>query len=68
MDCNLESAFDPVEIEARQDAVLRDLTELEQRIEAVLAEYLGTPAKTCSPSPAEQPPIPVASTGRRRAA
>jgi tetrahydromethanopterin S-methyltransferase subunit G len=46
MDSLAESTARLVDIEARQDELLRQLDELERRIEQVLAEYAPLAAKT----------------------
>ncbi len=48
MDSLSESTARLVDIEARQDEVLRQLDELERRIEQVLAEYAPLAAKAGS--------------------
>ena len=46
MDCESDTTARILEIEARQDDALRQLAELERRVEQVLAEYLPLMGKT----------------------
>jgi hypothetical protein len=57
MNCEIDSAARILEIEARQDDALRQLAELELRIEQVLAEFLPPAQK--SPFGPSSPPVPA---------
>ncbi len=46
MNCEIDSAVRILDIEARQDDALRQLADLELRIEQVLAEFLPPAAKS----------------------
>ncbi|MBI3836520.1 MAG: hypothetical protein HY288_01125 [Planctomycetia bacterium] len=62
MDTLLESAARILEIESRQDAALKQLAELEERLERVLAEWLPSPAQAACDAARLAPPPAAASS------
>ena len=52
MDALSDSTARVLDIEARQDDVLRQLEELERRLDQILAEYSPAPSSSAQPSAA----------------